>query len=59
MVGVAALLAALTIAGAMTPWLLLALTFAISAGDALELPYVASPLAGAGAESGAGRRHRP
>jgi MFS family permease len=38
MVGVATLLAALTIAGTMTPWLLLALTFAISAGDALELP---------------------
>jgi MFS family permease len=38
MVGVTTLLAVLTIAGAMTPWLLLALTFAISAGDALELP---------------------
>src|SRR5678816_3887053 len=38
MVGVATLLAALTIAGAMTPWLLLAFTFAISAGDALETP---------------------
>ena len=38
MVGVTALLAVLTIAGVMTPWLLLALTFAISAGDALELP---------------------
>ena len=38
MVGMAALLAALTIAGLMTPWLLLALTFAISAGDALEVP---------------------
>ena len=38
MVGVTTLLAVLTIAGAMTPWLLLAFTFAISAGDALELP---------------------
>ena len=38
MVGVATLLAALTIAGLMTPWLLLAFTFAISAGDALETP---------------------
>jgi MFS family permease len=38
MVGVTTLLAVLTIADAMTPWLLLALTFAISAGDALELP---------------------
>nr|UXE45372.1 enterobactin exporter EntS [uncultured bacterium] len=38
MVACAALLAALTLAGAMTPWLLLALTFAISAGDALEAP---------------------
>jgi MFS family permease len=38
MVGLAVLLAALTIAGAMTPWLLLAFTFAISAGDALEAP---------------------
>ena len=38
MTGAATLLAALTIAGAMTPWLLLAFTFAISAGDALETP---------------------
>jgi MFS family permease len=38
MVGLAVLLAGLTIAGAMTPWLLLAFTFAISAGDALEAP---------------------
>src|SRR5262245_4358314 len=38
MAGIATLLAALTIAGAMTPWLLLAFTFAISAGDALETP---------------------
>ncbi len=38
MVGLASLLAAMTIAGAMTPWLLLAFTFAISAGDALETP---------------------
>ena len=38
MVSVTALLAGLTIAGVMTPWLLLAFTFAISAGDALELP---------------------
>jgi MFS family permease len=38
MAGIATLLAALTIAGAMTPWLLLAFTFVISAGDALETP---------------------
>lgn len=38
MVVVAALLAALTFAGAMTPWLLLGFTFAISAGDAFETP---------------------
>jgi MFS family permease len=38
MAAVATLLAALTLAGAMTPWLLLAFTFAISAGDALETP---------------------
>ena len=38
MVGLAVLLALLTIAGAMTPWLLLAFTFAISSGDALETP---------------------
>lgn len=31
-------LAALTLVGAMSPWLLLALTFAISAGDAFESP---------------------
>ena len=38
MIGAATLLAALTIAGAMTPWLLLACTFAISVGDAIEAP---------------------
>ena len=38
MIGAATILAALTIAGAMTPSLLLALTFAIAAGDALEAP---------------------
>jgi MFS family permease len=38
MVAIATMLAALTIAGVMTPWLLLAFTFAISAGDALETP---------------------
>jgi MFS family permease len=38
MAATAALLAGFTIAGAMTPWLLLAFTFAISAGDALEAP---------------------
>jgi MFS family permease len=32
------LLAVLTIAGVMSPWLLLVLTFAISAGDAFETP---------------------
>jgi predicted MFS family arabinose efflux permease len=35
---VASVLAAVTIAGVMTPWLLLLLTFALSAGDALESP---------------------
>src|ERR1035438_5756674 len=38
MLTVAVLLAGLTIAGVMKPWLLLALTFALSAGDALETP---------------------
>ena len=38
MMGVALLLAALTIGGLMTPWLLLVLTFALSAGDAFETP---------------------
>ena len=38
MVGVALVLAALTIRGLMTPWLLLGLTFALSAGDAVETP---------------------
>src|SRR5271170_1450817 len=35
---VASVLAGVTIAGAMTPWLLLLLTFALSAGDAIESP---------------------
>jgi MFS family permease len=38
MMGVALLLAVLTIAGFMSPWLLLTLTFALSAGDAFETP---------------------
>src|SRR5215475_13856909 len=38
MVATAAVLAAATIAGVMTPWLLTALTFALSAGDAVETP---------------------
>src|SRR5271154_2133745 len=38
MMGVALLLPVLTIAGFMSPWLLLALTFALSAGDAFETP---------------------
>lgn len=38
MVGVATVLAVVTIAGFMTPWLLLGLTFALSAGDAFETP---------------------
>ena len=38
MVGVALILAILTISGSMSPWLLLALTFALSAGDAFETP---------------------
>ena len=38
MVCVAAVLAAATFAGIVTPWLLLALTFALSAGDAVETP---------------------
>src|SRR4249919_3632269 len=38
MVAVAVVLAAFTIAGRMTPWLLLALTFALAAGDAIEAP---------------------
>ncbi len=38
MVGVAILLAAATLTGVMTPLLLLVLTFALSAGDAVEAP---------------------
>jgi len=38
MVCVAAALAGATIGGLMTPWLLLVMTFALSAGDALEAP---------------------
>ena len=38
MVAVASLLAIATIAGVMSPWLLLGLTFALSAGDAIETP---------------------
>jgi MFS family permease len=38
MIVVALAIALLTISGAMTPWLLLALTFALSAGDAFEAP---------------------
>jgi MFS family permease len=38
MVGVAIVLAVSTIAGLMSPWLLLGLTFALSAGDAIETP---------------------
>jgi MFS family permease len=38
MMGVALILAVLTIAGFMSPWLLLVLTFALSAGDAFETP---------------------
>jgi MFS family permease len=38
MVGVAAVLAVTTILGLISPWLLLVLTFALSAGDAFETP---------------------
>jgi MFS family permease len=38
MMGVALILAILTIAGVMSPWILLLLTFALSAGDAFETP---------------------
>jgi MFS family permease len=38
MVSIAFVLAAMTIAGRMTPWLLLVLTFALAAGDAVEAP---------------------
>jgi MFS family permease len=38
MFGIAAVLAVTTIAGAMTPWLLLLLTLALSLGDAVESP---------------------
>jgi MFS family permease len=38
MVGVASVLAVATIVGLMSPWLLLGLTFALSAGDAIETP---------------------
>ena len=38
MAGLAIILAVVTVGGLITPWLLLALTFAISAGDAFEAP---------------------
>src|SRR6201993_520001 len=38
MVGVATVLAVATISGVISPWLLLVLTFALSAGDAVETP---------------------
>ena len=38
MCAIAAVLAIATLAGVMTPWLLLLLTFALSAGDAVEAP---------------------
>jgi MFS family permease len=38
MFAVAGILAAVTLAGMMTPWLLLELTFAVSLGDAIEAP---------------------
>jgi MFS family permease len=38
MMGVALILAVLTMVGLTSPWLLLALTFALSAGDAFETP---------------------
>src|SRR5271167_3532806 len=38
MLGVAVVLAAATIAGVMTPWLLLLLTLGLSIGDAVESP---------------------
>ena len=38
MVSVAITLAAVTLSGVVTPWLLLGLTFALSAGDAVETP---------------------
>jgi MFS family permease len=38
MVSVAIVLAITTLTGTITPWLLLALTFALSAGDAIETP---------------------
>ena len=44
MIGVALILAILTIAGAMSPWILLVLTFALSAGDAFETPAWRSSL---------------
>jgi MFS family permease len=38
MVCIATVLAVVTLTGVMTPWMLLALTFALSAGDAFETP---------------------
>ena len=38
MFAIAVVIAATTIAGAMTPWLLLLLTFGLSMGDAIESP---------------------
>src|SRR3989442_14381303 len=50
MVGVATVLAVATIAGLMSPWLLLGLTFALSAGDAIETPTWRAVLSGMGGE---------
>src|SRR5258708_39248180 len=44
MIAVATAIAVLTIGGLMSPWLLLALTFALSAGDAFEPPTLRSIL---------------
>src|SRR4029077_13992473 len=38
MVGVATVLTVVTLTGSISPWLLLVLTFALSAGDAFETP---------------------
>src|ERR1700720_875931 len=48
MVCVAIALAAATLTGVITPWLLLALTFALSAGDAVETPTWRAVLPGLG-----------
>src|SRR5262249_38430466 len=51
MVAAATALAILTISGVISPWLLLVLTFAVAAGDALETTTWRAPLPGLGGKT--------